>query len=107
MLASSPSHDRRQQSAQYRGREGFVTASTGRETAPARASQDSPAMTASSEVRNRAQSARPFPTNVRKTLATATEDAVRIADTLNVKIVKTTICGADLHILKGDVPFKA
>jgi hypothetical protein len=32
---------------------------------------------------------------------------VRIADTLNVKIVKTTICGADLLILKGDVPFKA
>jgi ParB family transcriptional regulator, chromosome partitioning protein len=58
------------------GREGFVTGFIGRETAPARPSQESSAMTASSKVRNIALSQLVLsPANVRKTAATAAEDA--------------------------------
>src|SRR5690242_10044663 len=39
-----------------------------------------------------------------KTLEDRPEPEIRSAGDAIVKIVKTTICGTDLHILKGDVP---
>lgn len=40
----------------------------------------------------------------KKTLETRRKPEVREPDDAIVKITKTTICGTDLHILKGDVP---